>query len=209
MVKNKVTRRTQPKKCLQTVCGMTCIKTGYKCKDKDPKSKENVKNKTKNLVRQLGNKAWVAQGRAKNKARKAIGEVKNKAWVTQGRFKNKTKSLIKKVKKNFNLLKDKTWVNANIVRRKFNEGLKRAVSSIINKIKRVATVLKQEGTAGVKNRVWLARSQAKANVKKILSKLDNKKQLATTQVKSKVLRPLNNLGNNVWYLKNRRRYQFS
>ncbi|MGL5077437.1 MAG: protein kinase domain-containing protein [Waterburya sp.] len=44
------TKRTQPKKCTQTICGMTCIKTGYTCHDNDPNAKKKVRERGKELV---------------------------------------------------------------------------------------------------------------------------------------------------------------
>ncbi len=46
-------QRTTPKKCVQTVCGNTCIKTGYTCHDDDPKAKAEIKQKGKKLSASL------------------------------------------------------------------------------------------------------------------------------------------------------------
>ncbi|MGL5077150.1 MAG: hypothetical protein ACRDBG_15175, partial [Waterburya sp.] len=50
------TKRTQPKKCTQTVCGMTCIKTGYICNDNDPSAKKKIRQKGKELVDRIQGK---------------------------------------------------------------------------------------------------------------------------------------------------------
>ncbi|MGL5079271.1 MAG: hypothetical protein ACRDBG_26005 [Waterburya sp.] len=54
--KNPRTKRTQPKKCTQTVCGNTCIKTGYTCHDNDPNAKKKIRQRGKELVDRIQGK---------------------------------------------------------------------------------------------------------------------------------------------------------
>ncbi len=204
------TKRNTPKKCLQTVCGNTCIKSSYKCRDKDPKAKANIKQKTKNLVQNLGNRAWVAKGIATNRTKATVknlgnsATVKNlgnRAWVAKGIATNRTKAAINRIKERQNLLKDRTWVNANITRRKFSTGMKQVLSKVVSAIKKVESlpeVLKREGVAGVKNRTWLATAQSKAGIKR-----------AVNNAATPVRKAFNDLANNVWYAQNKNRYQFS
>ncbi|MGL5077293.1 MAG: AarF/UbiB family protein [Waterburya sp.] len=70
------TKRIQPKKCNQTICGLTCIKTGYTCHDNAPNAKKKIRQRGKELVDRIQGKTNpktkddrpVEKSRAKNRS---------------------------------------------------------------------------------------------------------------------------------------------
>ncbi|MGL5079284.1 MAG: hypothetical protein ACRDBG_26070 [Waterburya sp.] len=81
--KNPRTKRTQPKKCTQTICGNTCIKTGYTCYDNDPNAKKKIRQRGKELVDRIQGKTT-----SKTKVDRAV-EKSSAKTKTNNRFQGK------------------------------------------------------------------------------------------------------------------------
>lgn len=175
----KKSRSPAPKKCIQTSCGNTCIPTTKTCRINEPKTKANVKSKTKKLVNNLKNETWFKKEKGKNRIKEGVNQAK----------------------KQFKKLDDAVWVNSKIVKRKLSEGIKAVVKKLINAIKKVARipkVIKEEGITGIKNRSWLATARAKSGLNKTKENLSNSVKKLGGRV-----------SNNLWYVQNAKRYKIA